>query len=140
MKIIALVLLALTSLSVAQAKVYKCPGKTPGQFVYQESLCKGAKPDEHTVKIVPFDQRKIDEAQANLAKETEELKAKEAGTQPPSLAVPEQPTSPNGSGQIMPQPPAPPPPKTTPPVAPPKTTPPPVPVPPTPVPEKSSGG
>lgn len=77
MKIISLLLLG-ASVSVAQAQVYKCPGKVQGQFVYQQQACKGAKPEQHTVKIVPFDQQKIDEAQKKLADDVEARKEKEA--------------------------------------------------------------
>jgi hypothetical protein len=62
---------------VAQAQVYKCPGKVQGQFVYQQQACKGAKPEQYTVKIVPFDQQKIDEAQKKLADDVEARKEKE---------------------------------------------------------------
>lgn len=92
-------LLALASISVAQAAVYKCPGKAAGQFVYQQSPCKGAKPDEHTVKITPFDQRKIDQAQENLSKETEALKNKD------KLATPA--AAPEAGAPATPQPVAP---------------------------------
>lgn len=75
MKIITLLLMML-SIGVAQAKVYKCPGKIEGQYVYQGVPCKGAKADEHTVKIIPADEKKIAEAQAKLAKEIDAGKEK----------------------------------------------------------------
>lgn len=75
MKIIGLLVMML-SVGVAQAKVYKCPGKIEGQYIYQEKPCKGAKPDEHTIKIVPADEKKIADAQAKLAKEIEAGKEK----------------------------------------------------------------
>lgn len=76
MKIIT-ALLMIASAGVAQATVYKCPGKTEGQYVYQEKPCKGAKVDEHTVKIVPSDENKIAEAQAKLAKDIEAAETKD---------------------------------------------------------------
>ena len=76
MKIIT-ALLMIVSASIAQAQVYKCPGKIEGQYVYQQRPCKGAKADEHTVKIVPADEKKIAEAQAKLAKELDVDKDKE---------------------------------------------------------------
>lgn len=79
MKIITLLLMTL-SIGVAQAKVYKCPGKMEGQYTYQERPCKGAKPDEHTLKIIPADEKKIAEAQAQLAKEINAAKEKESPT------------------------------------------------------------
>lgn len=75
MKIITLLIMML-SVSVVQAKVYKCPGKMEGQYTYQEKPCKGAKVDEHTLKIVPADEKKIAEAQAKLAKEIDASKEK----------------------------------------------------------------
>jgi len=76
MKIISLLLLA-ASIGIAQANVYKCPGKTQGQFVYQQQACKGAKPEDHTLKIQAFDKRKITEAQKSLAKEVADIKERE---------------------------------------------------------------
>jgi hypothetical protein len=87
MKIITLTLLTMVfSVGVVQAKVYKCPGKIEGQYTYQEKPCKGAKADEHTVKIVPSDEKKIAEAQAKLANEISS-----ANSQP----IVEPPTEPN---------------------------------------------
>lgn len=83
MKIITLLLLA-ASIGIAQAKVYKCPGKTQGQFVYQQQACKGEKPDDHTLKIQTFDKRKIAEAQKNLAKEVAEIKEREQAALTPA--------------------------------------------------------
>jgi len=76
MKISTFFLLA-ASIGIAQANVHKCPGKTQGQFVYQQQACKGAKPEDHTLKIQAFDKRKITEAQKSLAKEVAEIKEKE---------------------------------------------------------------
>lgn len=75
MKIITLLLMML-SVGVAEAKVYKCPGKIEGQYIYQERPCKGSKPDEHTLKIAPVDEKKIADAQAKLAKDIEASKEK----------------------------------------------------------------
>jgi hypothetical protein len=68
MKTITL-LLMIGGMSVAQAQVYRCPGKVEGQYTYQDRPCKGAKAGEHTIKIIPADEQKIAEAQAKLAKE-----------------------------------------------------------------------
>jgi hypothetical protein len=76
MKIITL-LLMMTSISVAQAQVYRCPGKVEGQYTYQDKQCKGAKVDEHTLKIIPADEQKIAEAQAKLAKDLHGDKSQE---------------------------------------------------------------
>lgn len=87
MKIITFLLLA-ANIGIAQANVYKCPGKTQGQFVYQQQACKGAKLEEHTLKIQAFDKRKIVDAQKSLAKEVAEIKEKEQTTST-SVAPPE---------------------------------------------------
>lgn len=63
-----LILLLMTS--TVQAKVYKCPGKVEGQYIYQQSACKGAKVDEHTLTIIPSDEHKIEEARKQMAKAT----------------------------------------------------------------------
>ncbi len=83
MKIITLLLLC-TSVSIVQAKVYKCPGKVQGQFVYQQQACKGAKPEEHTVTIIPFDQQKIEAAQKTLADDMAARKEKETKATAPA--------------------------------------------------------
>lgn len=75
MKIITL-LLMIVSINVAQAEIYKCPGKLEGQYTYQATPCKGAKADEHTLKVIPYDEKKAVEAQAKLAKEIEAGNAK----------------------------------------------------------------
>lgn len=81
-------LLAMTSITVAHAEIYKCPGKVEGQYTYQKSSCKGAKADQHTLKIVPFDTKIVAEAQEKLAKEIEVNKAKEEGKQLPATVTP----------------------------------------------------
>ena len=86
MKIITLLLMMLT-VNVAQAvKIYKCPGKVEGQYTYQEKACKGAKVDEHTLGVVPSNEKKIAEAQAKLAQEIAASKEKEKSTATPTDA------------------------------------------------------
>jgi hypothetical protein len=109
MKIVTL-LFMIASVSAAHAEIYKCPGKVEGQFTYQERPCKGAKANEHTLKTVPFDPKKITEAQEKLAKDIEANKAKEgqplatppATTVSPTTNPPQNPPPPVNNGGANP--------------------------------------
>ncbi len=126
MKIITLLMMT-TSISVAQAEIYKCPGSVEGKFTYQERPCKGAKVDEHTLKTIPIDKQRIAEAQAKLAREldpegtqkteetsreTEAAAAPKTGSEPnsdmssPPLVIEKPPTNPppptNASQKVLP--------------------------------------
>jgi hypothetical protein len=69
MKLLSLGLMMMTA-TLVQAKVYKCPGKVEGQYVYQQSSCIGAKVDEHVLSIIPSDASKIEAARKKMAKDT----------------------------------------------------------------------
>lgn len=81
MKIITL-LLFIASIGIAEANnIYKCPGKIEGQYTYQARPCKGAKPDEHMVKILSTGEKKT--ADTDGKSTTEPADTKETTEQTP---------------------------------------------------------
>lgn len=94
-----------TSIGVAQAEIYKCPGSVEGKFTYQERPCKGAKVDEHTLKTIPIDKQRIAEAQAKLARELNpegSQKTEETPRETDAVPAPKT-TSSEPNGEVSPQ-------------------------------------
>jgi hypothetical protein len=124
MKIITL-LLVMASIDIAEANVYKCPGKIEGQYTYQARPCKGATADEHTVKILSSpetvsngDEKKSSSESENSEK-TELTPNGNINSNNPNAAVPPTPQPPPDHPKTMDSTsvrPAPPPPGSAPPV------------------------
>ena len=77
MKLIILPLL-IASVGIAEARVYKCPGKLEGRYTYQEKPCskeEGAA-DKNEVAIIPTDKKREEAAVEKLNKDIEVHQAK----------------------------------------------------------------
>jgi len=77
MKLIILPLL-IASIGIAEASVYKCPGKLEGRYTYQEKPCskeEGAA-DKNEVTIIPTDKKRVKAAVEKLNKDIEVYQAK----------------------------------------------------------------
>jgi hypothetical protein len=68
----------IASIGIAEARVYKCPGKLKGRYTYQEKPCskeKGAI-NKNEIKIIPTDKKRVDAAVEKLNKDIEVHQAK----------------------------------------------------------------
>jgi hypothetical protein len=77
MKLIILPLI-IASIGIAEASVYKCPGKLEGRYTYQEKPCskKEGAADKNEVKIIPTDKKRVEEAVEKLNKDIKIHQAK----------------------------------------------------------------
>ena len=67
--------LAIASIGIAEAKVYKCPSEIEGRYSYQQKPCKD-NPEENVLKIRKVSEEKVKAAQEKFAQELESHKAK----------------------------------------------------------------
>ncbi len=77
MRLIILPLL-IASIGIAEARVYKCPGKLEGRYTYQEKPCskKEGAADKNKVEIIPTNKKREKVAVEKLNKDIEVHQAK----------------------------------------------------------------
>ncbi len=67
--------LAIASIGIAEAKVYKCSSEIEGRYSYQQKPCDD-NPDENVLKIRTVSEDKVNAAKEKFAQELETHKAK----------------------------------------------------------------
>ncbi len=72
MKLIILPLI-IASIGVAEARVYKCPEKLAGRYIYQEKPCskEAGAADKNKVNIIPTDKKRVKAAVEKMNKDIE---------------------------------------------------------------------
>ncbi|MDQ7089218.1 MAG: hypothetical protein Q9M50_01020 [Methylococcales bacterium] len=77
MKLLILPLL-IASIGIAEARVYKCPGKVEGRYTYQEKPCSKAEgaAEKNKVDIVPVNKKRVKAAVEKLNHDLKDHKKK----------------------------------------------------------------
>lgn len=70
--------LFIASIGIAEASVYKCPGKIEGRYTYQAKPCSKAEgaAEKNNVDIVPVNKKRVEAAVEKLNKDLKDYKEK----------------------------------------------------------------